>query len=226
MPYQLKKKVYNASINTVELGTGDKAVKIGGNNTLPFYSFDAPAENKQKIGVEISDLALETYTQKGLADFYAGCDSIEAMAVKAQELPGVSMIVLHFEGADPNGATRLRRGVRGNCKGCRGESDDADRRDGMQECGEGRGAVREDLRGAGRQEHSGSVRQTGKLQDRRRFRGAGLQSEGGCGVRGRHQPRKTAQHRHDPAGDSGWLHRHAAGLRGSGLRLRVRDLHS
>lgn len=106
MPYQLKKKVYNASINTVELGAGDKAVKIGGNNTLPFYSFDAPAENKQKIGVEISDLALETYTQKGLADFYAGCDSIEAMAVKAQELPGVSMIVLHFEGADPNGRNR------------------------------------------------------------------------------------------------------------------------
>lgn len=106
MPYEPKKQAYNASVNTVELGTGDKTVKIGGNNILPFYVFDAPAANPPKIGAEISDLAPEEYTQPGLRKFYDGCDSVEAMAKRAQELPGVSFIVLHLESADPNGLNR------------------------------------------------------------------------------------------------------------------------
>lgn len=104
MPYTPKKQIFSSSINTVELGVGEKAVKIGGNKTFPFYSFDNPTVNTAKIGAEISDTALETYTQPGLKEFYAGCASIADMAVKAQELPGVSFIVLHFESADPNGA--------------------------------------------------------------------------------------------------------------------------
>lgn len=106
MPYEPKKQVFNASINVVELGTGDKAVKIGGNHTLPFYSFDQAPENVAKIGVEITDTALEEYTQPGLKSFYEGCETIEDMAAKAQEMPGVSFIVLHLEGADPNGLNK------------------------------------------------------------------------------------------------------------------------
>ena len=103
MPYVPKKQAFNAKINTVELGTGDKAVAIGGNNTYPFYSFDAPTANTAKIGIEISDLALEEYKQPGLKEFYAGCTTVEEMAVRAQEMPGASFIVLHLESADPNG---------------------------------------------------------------------------------------------------------------------------
>ena len=55
MPFAAKTQAYNAKINAVVLGTGDKAVQIGGNNVLPFYSFDAPIENPPKIGVEITD---------------------------------------------------------------------------------------------------------------------------------------------------------------------------
>lgn len=106
MPFVPKTQAYNAKINALELGTGGKAVTIGGNNTLPFYEFDAPSANKPAIGVEISDLALEEYTQPGLKSFYEGCDSIAAMAKKAQEMPGASFIVLHFAGADPNGENK------------------------------------------------------------------------------------------------------------------------
>ena len=106
MPYVPKKQVYNASINAVELGTGEKAVTIGGNNILPFYSFDAPAKNVAKIGCEITDTALEEYVQPGLKAFYEGCATIEDMAAKAQEMPGISFIVLHLEGADPNGLNK------------------------------------------------------------------------------------------------------------------------
>ena len=103
MGYQMKKHAYNASINTVELGSGEKTVKLGGNNTLPFYAFDAPCANTAKIGIEISDMALEEYTQPALKKFYEGCDTITKMAVRAQDIPGASFIVLHFESADPNG---------------------------------------------------------------------------------------------------------------------------
>ena len=46
MPFNQKPQKFNAKINTVTVGTGDKAVTIGGNSTFPFYTFDAPTENE------------------------------------------------------------------------------------------------------------------------------------------------------------------------------------
>ena len=106
MPFEPKKQAFNARINTVALGTGDKAVTIGGNNVLPFYSFDAPIENAPKIGVEITDGALEEYAQPKLKAFYEGCGDVVEMAVRAQSIPGVSFVVLHLKGADPNGENK------------------------------------------------------------------------------------------------------------------------
>ena len=38
MPFNQKPQKFNAKINTVTVGTGDKAVTIGGNSTFPFYT--------------------------------------------------------------------------------------------------------------------------------------------------------------------------------------------
>lgn len=103
MPFTPKTQGYNARIKSIVLGTGDKAAKIGGNNVLPFYSFDASIENPPKIGVEITDGALEEYVQPKLKAFYDGCAGIEEMAVRAQSIPGVSFVALNLKGADPNG---------------------------------------------------------------------------------------------------------------------------
>ena len=59
MPFNGKSGKFNASIGTVEFGCGEKAIKIGGENVLPFYTFDAPIENSPKVGVMISELGLE-----------------------------------------------------------------------------------------------------------------------------------------------------------------------
>ena len=48
---------FSGKINAVTLGTGDEAIVLGGQNVLPFYTFDAPIENAPKVGVEISDTA-------------------------------------------------------------------------------------------------------------------------------------------------------------------------
>ena len=105
MAFTPKKVAYRGAINAVTLGTGDKSVVIGGQNVLPFYTFDAPIENAPKIGVEISDCAAE-WTAPGLKEFYAGCTTMADFAKKAETMPGADFLCLHFESADPNGADR------------------------------------------------------------------------------------------------------------------------
>ena len=41
MPFVPKKQAFNAHINEVVLGVGEKATAIGGQNVLPFHWFDA-----------------------------------------------------------------------------------------------------------------------------------------------------------------------------------------
>ena len=105
MSFEPKKQPYRGKINAVTLGTGDKAIVIGGQNVLPFYTFDAPIEHAPKIGVEISDLAGE-WKSAGLCEFYAGCTTMVDYAKKAETMEGADFLCLHFESADPNGANR------------------------------------------------------------------------------------------------------------------------
>ena len=105
MSFVPKTQAYSAKINEVTIGTGDKAVVLGGPNVLPFYTFDAPITNAPKIGIEISDLASE-WTAPALKEFYAGCTTMADYAKKAETMPGADFLVLHFESADPNGVNR------------------------------------------------------------------------------------------------------------------------
>ena len=105
MSFVPKTQPFSGKINAVTLGTGDKAIVLGGQNVLPFYTFDAPIENAPKIGVEISDTASQ-WTAPGLVEFYAGCTTMAEYAKKAETMEGADFIVLNFESADPNGANR------------------------------------------------------------------------------------------------------------------------
>ena len=105
MPFTPKTAPFSGKINAVTLGTGENAVVLGGQNVLPFYTFDAPIENAPKIGVEISDAA-DQWDVPGLVEFYAGCTTMAERAKKAAAMPGADFICLNFESADPNGADR------------------------------------------------------------------------------------------------------------------------
>ena len=105
MAFTPKTAAFSGKINAVTLGAGDNAIVIGGQNVLPFYTFDAPIENAPKIGVEISDAA-DTWTAPGLVEFYAGCATMADRAKKAETMPGCDFLALNFESADPNGANR------------------------------------------------------------------------------------------------------------------------
>ena len=105
MPFNQKPQKFNAKINTVTVGTGDKAVTIGGNSTFPFYTFDAPTENRPKIGVEITDLGLDDFAP-GIKAYYEGCTTMADIAKKAAAMEGADFVALILEGGDPNGVNK------------------------------------------------------------------------------------------------------------------------
>ena len=91
MSFTPKTAPFSGKINAVTLGTGDNAVVIGGQNVLPFYTFDAAIENAPKIGIEVSDLA-HLWTAPGLVEFYAGCTTMAERAKKAETIEGADFI--------------------------------------------------------------------------------------------------------------------------------------
>ena len=105
MAFTPKTAPFSGKINAVTLGTGDKAIVIGGQNVMPFYTFDAPIENAPKVGVEVSDVASQ-WELASLKEFYAGCTTMADFAKKAEAIEGADFICLNFVGADPNGADR------------------------------------------------------------------------------------------------------------------------
>ena len=105
MPFTAKSGKFNASINAVEFGTGDKAVKIGGENVFPLYSFDAAIENAPKVGIEITDFGME-HEPECIKKYYEGCATLADMARKAASMEGVDFLSFRMEGGDPNGANK------------------------------------------------------------------------------------------------------------------------
>ena len=115
MPFNQKPQKFNAKINTVTVGTGDKAVTIGGNSTFPFYTFDAPTENSPKIGVEITDMGLDDFAP-GIKAYYEGCTTMAEIAQKAAAMEGGDFVVLNLEGGDPNGVNKSTEELIGELK--------------------------------------------------------------------------------------------------------------
>ena len=106
MSFVPKKQTYNAHINEVVLGVGEKAVAIGGQNVLAFHTFDGEITNAPKIGVELTDAGMAMCTMPGEQKFYDGCATVADMAKRAATMEGASFICLHLEGADPNGENK------------------------------------------------------------------------------------------------------------------------
>lgn len=105
MPFNQKPQKFNAKIQSVTIGTGDKTMTLGGENVLPFYTFDGEIENAPKVGVEISDMAAETFAPS-IKAYYGEGASMADMAKKAAEMEGADFVALYLEGGDPNGADK------------------------------------------------------------------------------------------------------------------------
>ena len=103
MAFKMSVQKYSGKISEVEIGSGESAIKIGGENILPFYNFDGDQANTQKIGVEMLDVYPENWTSeiKNLYEDVAN-DSVK-WAKYIEEKIEPDFICLRLEGADPNG---------------------------------------------------------------------------------------------------------------------------
>ena len=104
MPFAKKPQVFSAKINELTLGTGDKAVTLGGQNVFNLYSFDAAMPNSPKIGIDVSDDPEQP--SEGLKEFYAGCETLADRAKKAASVEAADFVCIRFDLADPNGANK------------------------------------------------------------------------------------------------------------------------
>lgn len=104
MPFQKKPQVFSAAIHELTLGTGDTAVKIGGQNVYNLYAFDASLKNPPRIGIDVSDAPEQPC--KGLEAFYAGASTLAEKAKRAAALEHVDFVCIRFDEADPNGANK------------------------------------------------------------------------------------------------------------------------
>jgi len=105
MAFKRVPQKFTATVNEVTIGTGDKAITLGGENVLPLYSFDAPIANKARVGIQITDNGYDK-TVPGIAEYFAGAETMAEIAKKASEMPGADFVSLSLEGADPNGADK------------------------------------------------------------------------------------------------------------------------
>ena len=115
MPFKRSPQKFTASITPVVIGTGDKAITLGGENVFPLYTFDAPIVNRPAVGVELSDLGPDN-SLPGVASYYAGAETLVDQAVKAAAMPGADFLCLRLESADPNGENRSVEDCVAACK--------------------------------------------------------------------------------------------------------------
>jgi acetyl-CoA decarbonylase/synthase complex subunit delta len=94
---------FTGKIGEVEIGTGEKAIKIGGENVVAFYSFDGSTGNAPKVGMEILDIYPEDWSDS-LKELYKDVSKDSAKWAKfVEDKFSPDFIALRLEGSDPNG---------------------------------------------------------------------------------------------------------------------------
>jgi acetyl-CoA decarbonylase/synthase complex subunit delta len=97
------KETYSGKIREVELGTGDKAVKVGGAGAYPFHWFEGEMGNPPRIAMELWDGGAEDWPDAAKEPFADVIGDPAAWAKKLQDEFGAEIISLRLQSTDPNG---------------------------------------------------------------------------------------------------------------------------
>jgi len=97
---------YTGSIRPVLLGTGDKAVNVGGQSCYPFYFFEGAIPNPPRIAMEVYDAPPVDWPETAVEPFRDVVNDPVAWAKKCINEYGAEMICLQLVSTDPNDANR------------------------------------------------------------------------------------------------------------------------
>ncbi len=106
MAFDIPKTAYSGKIKEVKLGSGAKAVTVGGETAYPFYLFEGQMPNLPKIAMEVYDSPPEEWPEAALEPFAGVTNDPVAWAKKCITDYGAEMICLQLKSTDPNGLNR------------------------------------------------------------------------------------------------------------------------
>jgi acetyl-CoA decarbonylase/synthase complex subunit delta len=105
MEYKAPIETYTGRVREITIGTGSKAVKIGGENILPLHYFEGTAANRPVVALEIDDNAAAGWAEWVLEPYKDVVSDPIKWAKRCLE-KGADLICLHLEGTDPQGANK------------------------------------------------------------------------------------------------------------------------
>jgi len=106
MALEIPKTAYSGKIKEIKLGSGDKAVTIGGETAYPFYLFEGEMPRPPRIAMEVWDMPPEEWAPAALEPFEGVTGDPVAWAKKCIDDYGAEMICLQLMSTDPNGLDR------------------------------------------------------------------------------------------------------------------------
>ena len=106
MAFEIPKTTYTGKIKEIKLGTGDKAIVVGGESCYPFYLFEGEMPRLPIIAMEVYDSPPEEWPEAALEPFAGVTDDPAAWAKKCIADYGAEMICLQLVSTDPNGLDR------------------------------------------------------------------------------------------------------------------------
>jgi len=106
MAFTPTKETYSGKVYPVTIGTGDKAVTFGGENVLPFNSFEGAAPNAPVIAYEIQDVPPSDWPENVKKPFEAVSVDPVKWAKYCQDELKAKAIALRLTGTHPDRENR------------------------------------------------------------------------------------------------------------------------
>jgi acetyl-CoA decarbonylase/synthase, CODH/ACS complex subunit delta len=106
MAVDIPKMNYTGKVKQIVLGTGTKAVTVGGETAYPFYLFEGQMPNLPKIAMEVWDITPDDWPGAAKEPFADVLNDPAAWAKKCVDEYKAEMICLQMVSTDPNGLNR------------------------------------------------------------------------------------------------------------------------
>ena len=106
MAIEIPKTMYSGKVREIVLGSGDKAVTVGGETAYPFYLFEGEMPCLPRIAMEVWDSPPTEWPKAALEPFADVVNDPVAWAKKCTDDYGAEMIALQLISTDPNGLDR------------------------------------------------------------------------------------------------------------------------